>query len=57
MSDRATMPDSYEDDGRVDSDEACPACGEDRVDRLVWLDDVTVECQSCDTKYHLEYGG
>jgi uncharacterized Zn finger protein len=30
---------------------ACPCCGEDDMDRLIWLDDEQVKCQSCGTVY------
>jgi predicted RNA-binding Zn-ribbon protein involved in translation (DUF1610 family) len=29
----------------------CPHCGEDDIDRLVWLDDEKVRCDSCGTIY------
>ena len=29
----------------------CPQCHEARVDLLVWVDDETVECQTCKTRY------
>jgi hypothetical protein len=29
----------------------CPDCGENRIDWLIWLDDETVECQSCGMMY------
>jgi len=29
----------------------CPHCGEDDIDRLVWLDDEKVRCASCGTVY------
>ena len=36
-------------------EDACPECGEDRIDWLVWNnsadDDETVTCQSCQTVY------
>ena len=32
----------------------CPHCGEDDVDKLVWQDDVTVKCETCGTRRHLE---
>jgi hypothetical protein len=30
---------------------ACPHCGEDDIDHLVWLDDEKVRCTSCGTVY------
>jgi uncharacterized Zn finger protein len=30
---------------------ACPFCGEDDIDHLVWLDDEKVRCDSCGTIY------
>lgn len=30
---------------------ACPHCGEDDIDHLVWLDDEKVRCDSCGTVY------
>jgi hypothetical protein len=33
---------------------ACPKCGEREVDRLVWLDDMRVECQRCKEIYEPE---
>jgi DNA-directed RNA polymerase subunit RPC12/RpoP len=35
---------------RVGADMACPECGEDRVDRLVWNGD-EVRCQRCGKAY------
>ena len=29
----------------------CPQCHESDTDRLVWIDDETVECQTCKTRY------
>jgi len=29
----------------------CPRCGEDDIDSLVWIDDETVRCMNCGTKY------
>lgn len=31
---------------------ACPNCGEDDVDSLVWIDDEQVRCARCGTVYH-----
>lgn len=30
---------------------ACPRCEEDDIDRLVWIDDEKVRCDSCGTVY------
>ena len=30
---------------------ACPSCGERNSDRLVWLRDDRVECQTCSIEY------
>jgi hypothetical protein len=30
----------------------CPSCHEADMDRLVWIDDETVECQTCKTRYN-----
>jgi len=30
---------------------ACPSCGEQRIDWLVWTDDETVRCASCGGEY------
>ena len=38
-------------DERVAPVFACPCCGEDRMDELVWIDDETVECQTCTAWY------
>jgi len=39
----------------LNQEDACPECGEDRIDWLVWNnsadDDETVTCQSCQTVY------
>ena len=32
-------------------DAGCPQCGERDVDRLVWLDDESVQCSRCGTTY------
>ena len=29
----------------------CPTCGESEMDRLVWIDDEEVECQTCKNRY------
>jgi len=31
--------------------DACPGCGERRIDRLVWQDDETVKCTTCGKQY------
>jgi rubredoxin len=41
-------PDDYE---RVAPGMACPKCGEDEMDSLVWIDDDKVRCDSCGTVY------
>jgi hypothetical protein len=43
--------DPKEDLGRVAADDACPNCGEDHSDRLIWLDDDRVHCFICGTVY------
>lgn len=30
----------------------CPLCGEDDIDRLVWIDDDRVRCDRCETIYN-----
>ena len=35
----------------VDADSACPHCGERIADRLVWDDDETVHCTTCQLSY------
>ena len=35
----------------VDEADACPKCGQRDIDRLVWIDDDRVECQTCGTVY------
>ena len=30
---------------------ACPGCGEDLQDELIWTDDAFVQCQSCGREY------
>jgi len=34
------------------SGRACPQCGEDDIDRLVWIDDDRVRCANCGTVFH-----
>ena len=41
------------DEPLVHMHQACPLCGERRVEQLVWLDDVLVQCQICFTEYEL----
>jgi rubredoxin len=41
-------PDGYD---RVAPGFACPSCGEDDIDSLVWIDDDKVRCDSCGTVY------
>ncbi len=36
---------------RVAAAFGCPQCGEDRVDRLAWLDETTVRCAACGAEY------
>ena len=36
----------------VDEADACPKCGQRDIDRLVWIDDDRVECQTCGTVYN-----
>lgn len=43
-------PDEHIDD-HIDSDAACPSCGEDLLDQLVWIAEDLVECQSCGHQY------
>lgn len=38
-------------DARVPPEHACPACGEDRMDHLVWIDDERVQCAECGRIY------
>jgi hypothetical protein len=38
-------------EGRVAEAESCPTCGQDLIDMLVWLDDDTVKCTTCETVY------
>lgn len=38
---------------RVATAHGCPRCGERRMDRLVWQDDVSVRCASCQRVYRL----
>ena len=36
---------------KVASALACPRCGQDEIDSLVWIDDDHVRCSSCGTVY------
>lgn len=38
----------------VDPCFACPACGERRLDQLVWRDGNRVRCASCETHYETD---
>jgi hypothetical protein len=38
-------------DERVSEDDRCPCCHEDRVDWLVWVNDLDVRCESCGNVY------
>lgn len=42
---------SNEEDDRTPPGPACPHCGEDDIDHLVWQDDEKVRCTSCGTVY------
>jgi len=35
----------------VEERHACPDCGERDVDKLVWVDDIWVECLTCGRLY------
>lgn len=35
----------------VDDEDACPGCGERKVDWLAWIDDVRVQCATCGEMY------
>jgi len=35
----------------VDIEDACPKCGEQEIDKLWWIDDDQVECDTCGTIY------
>ena len=39
------------DDTSVQPGFACPWCGERHMDRLVWIEDDVVECQTCNCRY------
>jgi len=45
------MTADYDHANLVSPDDACPTCSERDVDRLVWIDDDTVRCAACGTKY------
>jgi uncharacterized Zn finger protein len=40
-----------DDSERVVPGMACPRCGEDAIDSLVWIDDEQVRCDRCGTVY------
>ncbi len=42
-----------DDDDHVDRRNACPnpSCQENHIDHLVWIDDDTVLCTTCNTQY------
>jgi len=42
---------AFEPTNLVDPGEQCPDCDECRVDFLIWLDEETVECQTCGRQY------
>jgi len=45
-------PQPSDDASRVEPDEACPNCGENRADELVWTSDgEDVRCSTCGTTY------
>lgn len=35
------------------TEDGCPACGENRIDELAWIDDETVRCLTCGREYRL----
>lgn len=42
----------------VAPEDACPRCRERNIDCLVWIDDETVRCSNCGTRYQpLAKGG
>ena len=41
----------FVDEDTVDAVWGCPECGERRVDWLIWLNDQTVQCQTCGSEY------
>lgn len=46
------MTDRNENDNDlVSPQDACPRCGERHLDDLVWIDDETVRCMNCGTRY------
>ena len=42
-----------DEDPVVSREDACPVCGERRIDYLIWIDDRMVRCQMCHTEYPL----
>ena len=42
---------------KINSKDACPTCGEDNMDQLVWVDDLTVQCNTCGERYNPLYIG
>lgn len=42
---------SFAEEIRVDVNARCPNCQEDDPDRLIWLDDETVDCGTCGHNY------
>ncbi|MGB2987823.1 MAG: hypothetical protein WBE26_18295 [Phycisphaerae bacterium] len=39
------------DQNLVRPEDGCPLCSERHVDKLVWVDNESVECQMCGTAY------
>jgi len=39
------------DPDQIEPEDACPVCGERRIDCLVWADDEIVRCTTCGTEY------
>ena len=39
------------DSNLVSPKDACPTCGQRDADHLVWIDDDTVQCAACGTRY------
>jgi hypothetical protein len=48
MENAMTNPD---DANLLSPEDACPNCGERRIDLLVWVDDQWVHCQTCRIQY------
>lgn len=44
---------------RVKPEDACPRCGEARMDKLVWTDDdtETIRCATCGRQYRITEKG